>query len=292
MNDTSVICFADTPTRNGTLPPDSPTVGCVEAVIFGVLIVAWIAYLVPWFVMRRHDHSEETREVAEFPDSMSIVRDGGLTISSQVPEAAPDLEVATPFTRSHARHEVQEAWADAALRRRRTLAVLLGLTTVASVLGVTSVLSWWFAAGFGVLVVAFLVVSRFSVVAMGRRFDRRMELIDRGWDECTVAINLDDAFPGSDDDAPKSDDGPVSPAEYSVELNRPAPRASGSLWEAVPVTAPTYVSKPVAARTVRTIDLSAPGPVVGQTKDPVTAENPQGEREEEPASISGRAESA
>ncbi|APZ10314.1 hypothetical protein BWX38_14815 [Acidipropionibacterium acidipropionici] len=265
--------------------------GCVEAVIFGVLVVAWIAYLVPWFVMRRHDHSEETEEVAEFPDSMSIVRDGGLTISSQIPDAEPDLEVATPFTRAHARHEVQEAWADAALRRRRTLAVLLGLTTVSAVLGGTSVLSWWFTAGFGGLVVAFLVVSRFSVVSMRKRFDRRMELIDRGWDENTVAINLDDAFPASDD-APKSEGGPVSPAEYSVELNRPAPRTSGSLWEAVPVTAPTYVSKPVAARTVRTIDLSSPGPVIGQTKDPVTADRPQEEREEEPVSISGRAESA
>ncbi|AXE39517.1 hypothetical protein JS278_02377 [Acidipropionibacterium virtanenii] len=267
-----------------------PYGGGVEAVIFGVLVVAWIAYLVPWFVMRRHDHSEDTEEVAEFPDSMSIVRDGGLTISSQIPEAEPDLEVATPYTRAHARHEVQAAWADAALRRRRTMAVLLGLTTVSAVLGVTSILSWWFAAGFGVLVVAFLVVSRFSVVAMSRRLDRRMELIDRGWDERTVAINLNDAFPGSDD-APKSEDEPTPPTEYSVELNRPVSKSDGSLWEAVPVTAPTYVSKPVAARTVRTIDLSAPGPVIGQTNDPVTAEHPQGEREES-ATVLGRAESA
>jgi hypothetical protein len=33
----------------------------------------------------------------------------------------------------------------------------------------------------------------------------------------------------------------------------------GSLWDPLPVTLPTYVSKPRAARSVRTIDLQAPG---------------------------------
>lgn len=33
----------------------------------------------------------------------------------------------------------------------------------------------------------------------------------------------------------------------------------GSLWDPLPVTLPTYVTKPVAKRTVRSIDLSEPG---------------------------------
>jgi hypothetical protein len=33
----------------------------------------------------------------------------------------------------------------------------------------------------------------------------------------------------------------------------------GSLWDPLPVTLPTYVTKPKARRTVRTIDLSEPG---------------------------------
>ena len=33
----------------------------------------------------------------------------------------------------------------------------------------------------------------------------------------------------------------------------------GSLWDPLPVTLPTYVSKPKAKRTVRTIDLGEPG---------------------------------
>jgi hypothetical protein len=33
----------------------------------------------------------------------------------------------------------------------------------------------------------------------------------------------------------------------------------GSLWDPLPVTLPTYVDKPVAERTYRTIDLEEPG---------------------------------
>ena len=33
----------------------------------------------------------------------------------------------------------------------------------------------------------------------------------------------------------------------------------GSLWDPLPVTLPTYVGKPQAKRTVRTIDLGEPG---------------------------------
>jgi hypothetical protein len=35
--------------------------------------------------------------------------------------------------------------------------------------------------------------------------------------------------------------------------------SAGSLWDPLPVTLPTYVTKPRANRSVRTIDLSAPG---------------------------------
>lgn len=248
----------------------------VEAIIVGVLVVAWIAYLVPWFVMRRHDRAEESEEATEFPDTMSVVRDGGLTISAHTAEPQDDLEVATPFTRAHARQEVREAWANAAVRRRRTVAVLMLLTTLMAVLALTSVLSWWFTAAAGALVVAFFVVARISVVRMARRLDAQIDQIDRGWDEHTVLLSREAPFPEefhqheSDHTLEENE-----PTAYSVELNGPVSAGSGSLWDAVPVTTPTYVSKPIAARTVRTIDLSAPGPVAGQTSTPVTAEHPQ-----------------
>lgn len=53
----------------------------------------------------------------------------------------------------------------------------------------------------------------------------------------------------------------------------------GSLWDPIPITRPTYVSAPLAPRTVRTIDLSAPVPPAAAT--PVTADPI-----EEPAAVS------
>ena len=49
---------------------------------------------------------------------------------------------------------------------------------------------------------------------------------------------------------------------------------TGSLWEPIPITAPTYMSRPLAPRTVRTIDLSAPVP--SGSGVPVTADAPEG----------------
>jgi len=45
----------------------------------------------------------------------------------------------------------------------------------------------------------------------------------------------------------------------AIELPPLSPTAAASLWDPLPVTLPTYVGKPKATRTVRTIDLSDPG---------------------------------
>ena len=48
------------------------------------------------------------------------------------------------------------------------------------------------------------------------------------------------------------------------------------LWDPLPITVPTYVSKPLAPRTVRTIDLSAPDVTSsGRQSVPVTADAPE-----------------
>jgi hypothetical protein len=55
-------------------------------------------------------------------------------------------------------------------------------------------------------------------------------------------------------------DAPASPAvapPYPVV--EPVETDDGSLWDPLPLTLPTYVSKPAARRTVRTIDLTQTG---------------------------------
>ena len=52
-----------------------------------------------------------------------------------------------------------------------------------------------------------------------------------------------------------------------------ARQVAGALWDPVPITMPTYVSKPLAPRTVRTIDLSGPRcptPPVRRSRSPPT----------------------
>ncbi|MFT3970876.1 MAG: hypothetical protein QM695_11525 [Micropruina sp.] len=106
------------------------------------------------------------------------------------------------------------------------------------------------------LVLVFLVVARFSVRVMRRDLDARARRVREAGDEKTVAI----AVLSQDEGA----------AEASIELSAPISRP-GSLWDPIPITAPTYVSKPLAPRTVRTIDLSAPA-IVPASGLPVTAE--------------------
>src|SRR5699024_2370131 len=66
-----------------------------------------------------------------------------------------------------------------------------------------------------------------------------------------------------------------------LQLKAPVP-ASGALWDPLPITKPTYVSKPLTPRTVRTIDLTGPAPEHAADGMPVTADGPALEAIEQP----------
>jgi hypothetical protein len=145
----------------------------------------------------------------------------------------------------------------AATRRRR---VLLGLLAVVSAtIGLSSVglTPWWLVAVPGGLLVAFLVVARLSVRVMRRGLDARYREIRRGSDESTVLLSRKEVLL-------------AGPAAQPAKVRT----TTGALWDPVPITMPTYVSKPLAPRTVRTIDLSGPAPTPGRQDAPVTADAP------------------
>ena len=246
----------------------------VVAIIIGALVVAWLGYLVPAFVSRHRDHADEDSATTQFPETMTVVSESGYTISSDTPDTQDsDLEVSTPFTRATAKQELRRAWAKAARRRRNTLLILLGLTTLLAILGATNTISWWFTIAGTVLIAGFLVLSRVSVVRMARRFDARLALINEGWDERTTAMEIPDSFRDAVQEASET-------PGFSIDLNSPIEDSAGSLWEAVPVTAPTYISQPLSARTVRTIDLSSLGPVPGEVTSPVATRGDEEETRE------------
>ena len=255
--------------------------------IFAAIAIAWLAYLVPHFVRRRE--GEPVEEGAQpdlahrFSDSMRIVRHGTAPLLDHDLTEIATYEVSTPQTRRAAIQELRRLDKLAALRRRRVLLALMAVLSLT--IGVCAVhwLPWWAVAVPGGLVVAFAVVARISVQIMRRSLDRRYVEISRGNMEKTVFLSRKSA--GSTAVEPKK----AVPAQ--VEPAKPA----GGLWDPVPITVPTYVSKPLAPRTVRTIDLSGPGVTSSArhhgpvTADPphshgATAVKPSGEGESQAAS--------
>src|SRR5262249_39687970 len=122
-------------------------------------------------------------------------------------------------------------------RRRRVLALLLlGLVGVVGA-GVAGRVGYVYTAIPAALLVAWLVTCRLMV---------RKE---RSWRPVELTVD-DEVDPDVADEVPASsaDDPAAEPVDRDP-----------SLWDPVPVTLPTYVSKPPARRAVRTIDLDATG---------------------------------
>ncbi|HZA05206.1 MAG TPA: hypothetical protein VE617_11620 [Propionibacteriaceae bacterium] len=238
--------------------------------IFAAIAIAWLAYLVPHFVRRREDESVPDVDPADrFADSMRIVRNGTAPLLDQDLERIPRYEVSTPHTRQAAIRDLHRQARVAAARRRRVLLVLLAALSLLVGLSATGIVAWWTLAVPGLLLVAFVVGARLSVGAIRRSLDERYEQIRTGSNESTIFLSREDLAAAVNAKA-------GSAAAGGSAARTDLPTATGALWDPVPITVPTYVSKPLAPRTVRTIDLS--GPTVAATTArppvPVTADPP------------------
>lgn len=231
----------------------------LAGIVISALVIAGLAFGLPWLASHR-DAPEvlEGDPTERFSDSMRILR---RDISDYL-ETTEAAEVSTPLTRRAELTEIRLLAASAATRRRRTL---LGLALLLVAVGVVAILGhvpWWAVLVPVGLVLVFVVVSRLGVAAMHRRFAARAESVTEGFgDEDTTVLQV-----------PLEDE---SSKEIRVDLS--APQTTGALWDPIPVTAPTYVSKPLVPRTVRTIDLSAP--VVAQQPLVPTADRPDSDFE-------------
>jgi hypothetical protein len=159
------------------------------------------------------------------------------------------------------------------------LCLLVGATLVVSVLAGLRVVPWWSFAIPLALVGLFLVVARRQVrrasedywVEAGaaeptsnvvRRNATRIEASHGA----AKSVSTDRSRPGVDDDEPTVTLTAEELAAAAAGLDEERVMAvtvptsdGGSLWDPLPVTVPTYVDKPVAKRSVRTIDLGADG---------------------------------
>jgi hypothetical protein len=230
--------------------------------IFTAIAVAWLAYLVPHFVRRRDDDPvPQTDPSDRFSDSVRIVKHGTAPLLDQDLSEIGSYEVSTPLTRRAALADLRRLEKVAALRRRRVLLALLAI--LSAVIGVAAVdlLPWWSVVVAGGLVVGFFIVARVSVWIMHRNLDRRYADLRQGDAEVTVLLNRAQVAAKAESDEPAASE---------------SKQTRTDLWDPVPITTPTYVSKPLAPRTVRTIDLSGPPlPATATAQPPVTADPPE-----------------
>lgn len=235
----------------------------LAGVIFGIIAIAWIAYLVPYFLARRaQDSTIDDAVIDQFAESMHLVRRSGESTPGFLVDSG--AEVSTPHTRRAARYNLRRASRIALRRRRRGLLVNLLLVAVGVAVPFFLPIShWWTAAPVGLLV-GWLVLSRVSVHTVNRMLAADRAQATFGDEEPTIVI-----AEAIDEDTVSV----VPETERSVEIAGPAHGSLGSLWDPIPVTPTTYVSRPLLPRSVRTIDLSAPVSA-SELRLPVTAERP------------------
>jgi hypothetical protein len=233
-------------------------------VIFAAIAIAWLAYLVPHFVRRRDGDElvEDSDPADRFSDSMRIVRHGTAPLLDQDLEEIASFEVSTPQTRHAADKEFRLLELLYASRRRRVLIVLMSALSALVGLCAAHLIPLWSAAIPAGLLLIFVVVARISVRVMLRGLDARYREIRQGNNESTIFLSRKDfAKLGAG----------AQPESGTVD----ATAKPGTLWDPIPITMPTYVSKPLAPRTVRTIDLSGPGASSSARHEgPVTADAP------------------
>lgn len=205
--------------------PGAPIVSVVDlsGLIFVVLALAWVGYLVPR-ALRHHDQLQANRPVEEFSPSMRVLDRTPAAAPQALPSHAPRVE---PPAASRA---VRVA---AARRRRRVLLGLLVLTAAVSAVAIYGLLPLWSPAIPAVVVFAWLVACRAAVRPMHRVTS-------------TDAVEV----------ATAAVDHPAEPAAASTALTELDDDTEDSLWDPMPLTLPTYVNKPMARRTIRTIDLT------------------------------------
>ncbi|WP_193605536.1 divisome protein SepX/GlpR [Nocardioides dongkuii] len=243
----------------------------MSALIFVALAVAWAFYLVPK-ALKHHDDVVRSRSVDRFSHTMRVLarrepvdrRSARLVVtpgrpaSSAVVVTKPSAAVPTDPSPAERRAR-RAAAARATQRRRRVLGVLLLATAVVVVLAATGVHSWWYAAIPAGLLVAWLAACRLMV--------RREHAVLAPRASAPV---VPDATPAAAAPAPAAAvaDEVVGEATEDIAVVRDDAEVAivstagidPTLWDPVPVTLPTYVSKPAATRrTVRTIALDDTG---------------------------------
>ena len=240
--------------------------------IVAFVVAIWAAYFVP-LVLRRYDEASTSSSLETLsPLSRVINRPTATSEDVETPEPTP--AVAEPSAEVEAEPEAaprarvtRDAARIAARRRRRTLLTLLAATAiVGGLVGFRIVPVWSIAIPVG-LVLAWLVACRVQVrhergISRKRAAGTAKPAPSSSKDsEDTVIVSgqVEDVNPARQH-VMESTPLEANALDEQLVIAAPSVATTGELvWDPLPVTIPTYVTKPRAGRTVRTIDFAQPG---------------------------------
>ncbi len=226
----------------------------LSAVIFVVLALAWAVYLIPK-ALKHHDEMASDRLVESHSERVRILR---RTTSGQPADVVVEVDEA-PVRRARPRRDRPAP--SAARRRRRVLAALVLTLAVVGGLAYFAVVPTWAVAVPAGLILLFLLVARLSVrraqrSSLARR--RPVEVVEP--EERRTVVPEQSVQPVRPPSADPVEERVVEqvdvPLHEEAVVEQSVLADDGSLWDPLPMTLPTYVSKARARRTVRTIELT------------------------------------
>lgn len=239
-----------------------------NGLIFAFVVALWAAYFVP-LAVRRYDEASKAGSIDKF-SSLSRVIPHKKHVEEEIEEApveivAPESEMARAVgnpDRPSARR--------AARRRRRTLLTLLALAAVVTGLAVAAIIPMLSTAAPAALILVWLVACRIQVRGergLSTRKPRaaassKDKAVKDSYDaEATIIVSgqFEDIEPDRKHVMQKVEL-EADALDEQLVIAVPVGATTGeTLWHPLPVTLPTYVTKPRAGRTVRTIDFNEPG---------------------------------
>lgn len=271
--------------------------GASAGLIVAFVVVVWAAYFIP-LALRRYDEASKSASVESSGSLSRVIAWPRSGAAPAVESDAVDTPVAVTSSadKPEARKLDRPAARLAARRRRRTLLTLLALAVIVSGVAFAGVIAKTYMAIPAALILAWLVACRIQVRGeLGLVRDKKprstksvgtfankvkskakaktaktktktksktgANVSTAADEEETIIVSgqFEDVDPGRshvmevvalEDDA----------LDDKIVIAVPSVSTSGeALWDPLPVTLPTYVTKPRAGRTVRTIDFSQPG---------------------------------
>lgn len=239
-----------------------------NGLIFAFVVALWAAYFVP-LAVRRYDEASKSGSIDKFSSLSRVIAHKTRSVDSSQDDSAqdrpdqdqPDQNRAT--TDNPMLTTVRASTRLAARRRRRTLLTLVALAAIVGGVAGFGYIPLLSATAPAALIVAWLVACRIQVRGeLGLTRKPKSTSVVQAYDEeqtIVVSHQFEDTEPHRKRVMEKVDL-EANALDEQIVIAVPVGATTGEvLWDPLPVTLPTYVTKPRAGRTVRTIEFGEPG---------------------------------